>query len=369
MRHGSARFRFLVISLVALGQSFCLGFGPPRLAARDVDPQALWPQQVWQLTHMVPPAAEATACLLMDVASQTVLYQKDAHAHLAPASTTKMMTALVALRRGNLADRVTIRAEDLGVGSIVGLSAGEVWTLEDLLYALLLPSDNAVAVVIARHIAGSEPAFVDVMNAQAAEWGLSDTHFVNSHGLDDPQHYSSAYDLAQITLHGLANPVFARIVATPEHQVGVRTLANLNQLIGTYEGAEGVKTGTTDLAGQCLVAVARRPSGRVLSVVLGSTDRYRASQLLMDYYFASYCSVPLQLGPKGLNSLRGLEGEPEVLVLREHPEVVLPRWQLPWLRVQPVYQPGRAIGAPAGIARFSLGRDVLAELPLYASAP
>lgn len=356
---------------MAAGQMFCVGFGPPRLAATDIDSAALWPQQVRDLGAAAPPQPAAGAALLLDLTTNTLLFAQNHEQRLAPASTTKMMTALVALERGRLDDEVLVEAADLTTPSYAGLYAGETWTLEDLLYALLLPSDNAAARVIARHIAGSEAAFVALMNEQAAAWGLRNTHFVNPHGLDAPQHYSSAYDLAQIALHGLANPLFASMVATREHRVGARTLANQNQLLGSYEGMAGVKTGTTDEAGECLISLVERPTGRALCVIMRSDDRYRDSRLLLDHYFASYVTVPLGLGPKGLNGARRRDGSRAVLALRDRRRALVPRWQLPWLRVQLV---GPAVlpqdpQAAAGVARFTAGRVLLAEMPVYGVAP
>ncbi len=363
--------RLLIVFILLLGHGLTVGFGPPRLAAQDMDDAALWPAQVHGLVRMAPPRIDATAALMLEMATQTVLYQKDAGRRLPPASTTKMMTALLAIERGKLDDKVTVQASDLNVESLTGLQAGEVWRLEDLLYALLLSSDNAAAVAMARHIGGSEAGFVQMMNQQAALWGLKDTHFANPHGYDDPQHYSSAHDLAEIAKRGLANPVFAHIVATREHQVGWRDLTNLNELLGAYEGTKGVKTGTTDLAGQCLVSAVGRPGGQVLTVVLGSTDRYSDTRQLLDYYYATYSTVSLQLGPKGLNATRGPDGAEQVLVLPEERKALLPIWELPWLRVQRI-APGLASGSPTGpggTARFLLARSLLAEMPLELSAP
>lgn len=371
MRRVSRPVRLLIILALTFGQGFCLGFGPPRLAARDLDDSALWPHQVGLMARVASPPVGSAAALLVDVATRTRLFAKNAETRLAPASTTKMVTALVALERGDLGDEVTVRSEDLAIGSFAGLLGGEVWKLEDLLYALLLSSDNAAALVIARHIAGSETAFVALMNEQVARWGLRDTHFVNPHGFDDPEHYSTAADLAEIALRCLENPVFARIVSTREHQVGWRTLVNLNQLLGSYEGAQGVKTGTTDQAGQCLVSLVLRPGGKALCVILGSPDRYQDSRLLLDYYFAHFRVLALRLGPKGLNRIREPDGHDLVLVADERPQVLLPQWQLPWLRVQRVctgmgpWEPG----VRAGTARFHLGNAVLAEVPLYVTAP
>jgi D-alanyl-D-alanine carboxypeptidase (penicillin-binding protein 5/6) len=282
-----------------------------------------------------------------------------------------MMTALVALAHAKLGDRVVLTASDLSVESFVGLTAGELWEIEDLLYALLLSSDNAAALALARHVAGSEAGFVQLMNEQARRWGLENTHFANPHGLDDPHHYSTAYDLAQIALRGLTDPVFASIVSTRQRQVGHRTLVNLNQLLGTYEGAVGIKTGTTPAAGQCLVSVVTRPDGHVLCVVLGSTDRYEDARLLLDSYFHNYVSFSLDLGPKGLNTISRRDGGEAVLVLEREERVLLPRWQLPWLRVQRVLAPARAsdAGGLAGSARFTVRGALLADIALYEVAP
>jgi serine-type D-Ala-D-Ala carboxypeptidase (penicillin-binding protein 5/6) len=353
------------------GSPLLLGFGPPRLTARDLDPTPLSAQQVQQLVHLKPPAVTAGAALVVDIATQTVLYQKEANRRWAPASTTKMMTAMVALERGNLNDLVTVQAQDLSVASAIGLAPGEVWRLEDLVYDLLLPSDNAVGRVIGRHIAGSEEAFVALMNAEAARWGLQDTHFVNTHGLDEPEHYSTAHDLAQIALHALSNPTFARMVSTPTWQVKQRTLRNTNELLGVYPGTIGVKTGTTDEAGDCLVSAASRADGQVLCVVLGSTDRYADSRVLLDYYYTNYSSVLLTLGPKGLNRVSSADGAPAVLVLRDQRRVLLARWQRPWLGLQRTGALAGMAGAEGsvGTARYTLGTALLAEMPMYAAAP
>ena len=362
--------RLLAIAAMVAGQGLCVGFGPPRLAARDVDHEALWPQQVQQLCSMTPPVLEPAAALLLDVATGTVVYSRNADAQLAPASTTKMMTALVALDLGRLDDEVTILPSDLSVDSVLGLRPGEVWTLEDLLYALMLASDNASAVVIARHAGGSEAAFVEQMNARAAAWGMTGTHFANPHGYDDPNHYSTAHDLAVLARRAMDNATFKQLVGTRERIVGARVITNLNQLLGTYEGAEGIKTGTTDGAGQCLVSSVARRDGHALCVVLGSADRYRDTRLLLDYYFGSYVEVPLGLGASGLARVRRADGQWASLVPEQTPVAFLPRWQLPWLRVLRVVAPKPAAGdSAAGLARYTLGTATVAEVPLQLGQP
>lgn len=369
MRRSPKFLRYLSLLVLLAGEALCVGFGPPRLAAHDIDGMSLWPHQVQELGALVPPDLDAGAGLLLDVTTKALLYGKNHEKRLAPASTTKMMTALIALQRGNLADEITIEAADLTTPSYGGLEAGETMTLEKLLHVLLLPSDNAAALVIARYVAGSEAAFVALMNQQAAEWGLKNTHFANPHGLDDPDHYSTAMDLAQIALHAMENPAFARIAGTREYRIGDRVLHNTNELLGTYDGAEGVKTGTTDEAGQCLVSLVDRPTGRVLCIVMGSQDRYRDARQLLDFYYAGYVTVSLKLGPRGLNEVRWLDGSEFVLALRDSRRVLLPRWQLPWLRTQRVGIEPAPVDAEAGMVRFMVGDQVLAEMPVYGVAP
>jgi hypothetical protein len=165
----------------------------------------------------------------------------------------------------------------------MGLAASEVLTVRDLLYGLLLPSGNDAAVALAEHVAGSEDAFVKLMNEAAAVLGLAETHFANSHGLDDSEQRSSAADLLKLAEADLAFPLFAEIVAQPSAYAAGRSLVNTNQLLGIYRGADGVKTGTTTAAGECLVASATRGGHRLLAVVLGSTDRYGDAEKLFDY--------------------------------------------------------------------------------------
>jgi D-alanyl-D-alanine carboxypeptidase (penicillin-binding protein 5/6) len=274
------------------------------------------------------------------------------------ASTTKIMTALLALERGNLNQVVTVdvNAADMPDSSVMGLSPGERLTLRDLLYGLLLPSGNDAARQIARTIAGSEPAFVDLMNRRAAELGLADTHYANPHGLDAPGHYTSAADLAKLARIALRNPTFAQIVATQQKTVKGRATYDLhstNPLLG-QPGVEGVKTGHTDLAGACLVAAVRRDGHRVITVVLNSPD-YSAEALALAYYaFAAYAWPTLSL-PASPFDLGSSAGAPR-LGLAQPPPVVLPAWEVPYLR---------ADIAPGGKeARFSVAGSPIATVPL-----
>lgn len=244
-----------------------------------------------------PPQVEAEAAVLLVAKTRTVLFGKKETMYMYPASTTKIMTALVALEAGSPGDRVAVsRLAAACEGTSLELRCGDIIALQDLLYGMLLVSGNDAATAIAEHIAGSVPEFAALMNAKADQVGAKNTHFSNPHGLPDPiNHYTTAYDLALITAHGLQNPEFARLVCTPEHTVRfisrgksrTVTLRNTNLLLKSYRGANGVKTGFTNDAGECLVASARRDGVQLIAVILNSEDRWRDAEKLLDYGFNS----------------------------------------------------------------------------------
>lgn len=239
------------------------------------------------------PALPAKAYLLMDAKTGQVLIHHEGDMQLPIASTTKIMTAVLAFERGMLTDVVTVgqKPYDTG-GSTIWLDIGEQQTLEDLLYALMLESANDAAVAIAEHLAGSEEAFAAWMNEKAREIGATRTHFTNSHGLHDPAHYSTAHDLALIARYAMQNERFRALVTTEERTIPgfkatpPRRLLNRNQLLGYYEGANGVKNGFTEEAGMTNVASARRGDLELIAVVLGAESRlWTSSMALLDWGF------------------------------------------------------------------------------------
>jgi len=246
------------------------------------------------------PEIRATAAVLMDGASGRVLYAKNPHLPLPQASTTKITTAVLALEKGRLSDVVRVSKEAAETPeSSIWLEEGEELTLEDLLYALMLRSANDAAAAIAEYIGGTQEGFVALMNQRAAELGARDTHYVNPHGLDDPNHYSSAYDLALLARYALTLPEFRRIVTTTERVIPWgghpwnRVLYNRNRLLtgpDPYPGAIGVKTGYTRRAGSCLVGAAERGDLELIAVVLNSPDMYGEVKALLDYGFAYFHS-------------------------------------------------------------------------------
>lgn len=237
----------------------------------------------------------ADAAILMDAKTGQVLFSKNPFKKRPPASTTKVITALLAIETGRLTDKVTIsntaaRTE----GSSMYLRAGEVFTLSDLLYGALLNSGNDACVAIAEHIAGSVENFAVLMNMKALAVGALNTHFVNPNGLPNQDHYTCAYDLALFARRALANPTFSQIVSTKDKVIDLpapnwdRRLQNTNQLLWRYLWADGVKTGTTSAAGQCLISSASKGSRQLLAVVLRSGDRWNDSIRMFEYGFNNF---------------------------------------------------------------------------------
>jgi D-alanyl-D-alanine carboxypeptidase (penicillin-binding protein 5/6) len=241
-----------------------------------------------------PPRLGSAAAVLMDWRSGRLLYEHLGFVRRPPASTTKILTALVAVRRGGLDRWVTVsrRAARTG-GSRMHLTTGERLRLGDLLTGMLMRSGNDAAVAIAEHEAGSVAAFAVLMNRTARRLGARASHFENPHGLPDPYHYTTAADLALIARAALREPAIARRVRLRQASVvdadGRRfDMTNTNRLLGILPGADGVKTGTTSAAGRCLVASATRRGWRLLAVVLRSPDRWGESAALLEWGFRSF---------------------------------------------------------------------------------
>ena len=286
----------LALSLVMGGTARAVAGGAVRPA-----PQ---PWLLAQYRRAVPVTAPvrvtSTAALLMDARTGEVLYSRNPHLIWPPASTTKVLTALVALQSAPLGATFTISPEvaQFRVGSVVGLPAGARISLHDLLYALMLQSGNDVALAIAEGVAGSVPAFVARMNEEAQRLGARQSHFTSPHGLYDPNHYTTAYDLALITRVAMQNPAFEEIVRTRTWMFrppigAARVLWNHNRLLSQYPGADGVKTGYVDMSGETLVASASRNGWRLIVVLLHSGDIWGDAERLLSYGFGHYRSVVL----------------------------------------------------------------------------
>ncbi|MDD4564697.1 MAG: D-alanyl-D-alanine carboxypeptidase [Eubacteriales bacterium] len=262
-----------------------------------------------------PPEIIGETAIVIDAKTGQVLYKKNMNAQMYPASTTKLITALLALENLELSKTVTIDAETpFTEGSRIYLLEGEKVTVDQLLYALLLESANDAAVALGKEIAGTIPAFAEMMNKKAIELGAKNTNFVNPNGLHDDDHVSTAYDLAMIAMEAMKNEKLRELVTTYNYVLPAtnmqetRYLYNTNRLIydektqiivngvqraAKYEDATGIKTGYTSNAGGCLIAGAMRGNTELISVVLKSTDagRFADSIALLDYAFDNYKSV------------------------------------------------------------------------------
>ena len=250
-------------------------------------------------SQLTAPALSAKSAVLIDALTGDILIEKNAHSRMAMASTTKIMTALVAAERGDLDKAVSVHPSAIGVeGSSIYLFAGEKMTLRDLLYAMLLESANDAAAAIAIEIGGSTQGFCDMMNAKAEELGLRDTHFKNPHGLYDDEHYTTAYELAKITREALRSEAIKTIVATKKMTItpiegNTRVLRNHNKLLSFYEGAIGVKTGFTKKSGRCLVSAAERDGLTLIAVTINAPDDWNDHKRLLDAGFDNFEAIPL----------------------------------------------------------------------------
>lgn len=234
----------------------------------------------------------AEHAILMETSTNHVLYSKNAEEAVPIASTTKIMTAIVALENYDISKTVSVSPQAVGVeGSSVYLTVGEKLTMEELLYAMMLESANDAATAIAIEIAGSVENFASMMNEKALELGLLHTHFTNPHGLDNENHYSSAYDMAKLASYALQNGIFSQIVSTYKRIIplkgneGSRVLINHNRLLKCYEGTTGIKTGFTKKSGRCLVSSAERDGVTLIAVTLDAPNDWSDHMKLFESGF------------------------------------------------------------------------------------
>lgn len=242
---------------------------------------------------------DCVAGVVIDQDSGRILYEKNGDKVLAMASTTKIITALVAIENSSLNDVVVVSKKAAAIGgSTVGLREDERITMEELLYGLMLRSGNDSAIAIAEYIGGSVEKFAVMMNDKALELGAYNTSFVTPHGLDRDEHYTTARDLANITAFAMKNELFSKIVATKFISSGVtgefnRSYANINKFLFRLDNSDGVKTGYTGNAGKCLVASVKHPNGRYICVVLNSSDRWKDAERLSEYAANNYSFVKI----------------------------------------------------------------------------
>ena len=247
------------------------------------------------------PKAQAISAqhgVLLDAGTGRLLFDRNADAKSLIASTTKIMTALIVCEQCNVLDRIRIPKEAVGIeGSSMYLKEGEILTIQDLLYGLMLHSGNDAAVALALYCGGTVEGFAELMNDKAHMLGLHDTHFVNPHGLDAPGHYSTAEELAVLGAYAMENPIFAQTVSTKQVAVCDRYLTNHNKLLWRVEGVDGIKTGFTKAAGRILVSTAIRDGRRLVAVTINAPDDWNDHATLLEKGFSRY--TPMQIVKEG----------------------------------------------------------------------
>jgi D-alanyl-D-alanine carboxypeptidase (penicillin-binding protein 5/6) len=322
----------------------------------------------------------AESAILLDFTTGKVLLEKNAHIPRPPASTTKIMTALIALERGDLNQKIVTSANASRVGgSSIYLKPGDQYKLEEMLYGLMLSSGNDAAVAVAENLAGSEEQYAAWMTEKAKLLGAKATTFLNSSGMPKPGHLTTAYDLAIITRYALNNPLFDKIVKTKQHSLlsslpdDERILNNHNKLLWRYQYADGVKTGYTREAGRCLVASATRNGHRLIAVVLNSKKTYEDVQKMFEYGFQKYqlLNVVSTLEKLGeIPVVMGAKGRVPVLPNRNL-TLLLPKGKENDLKVK--LELKKFIQAP--VARFQrvgevqvkLGEEIIDQIPVIAA--
>ena len=326
-----------------------------------------------------------SACL-MDTATGTVLYEKNSHEKLAPASVTKVMTMLLimeAIDSGKIKWDDTVTASEAAAakgGSQIYLKVGETMSVSDMVKSIAVSSANDCACAMAEHLAGSESAFVDMMNARAKELGMNDTHFVNCTGLDDDEnakdHLTSAYDIALMSRELLKNhPDIKKFTTIWMDTVrdGAFGLSNTNKMVRFYSGCTGLKTGFTSGAGYCLSASAEREGLELIAVVMGcdtSANRFAACKSMLDYGFANFAlaqpelpadsKVPVKLGVSDFASAVPAQ-ETKLLIDKAQRGSVTTEVTLEESVTAPV-----SLGQRLGTLRIKAGEQILTEVPMVA---
>ena len=248
------------------------------------------------------PVLNSRAAIVIDRNSKTILFGKNENEKRKMASTTKIMTAILVIEHSDLSQLVSVSSKaSVTGGSRLGLHTDDKISIENLLYGLLLCSGNDAAVALAETIAGDLPNFAQLMNSKASELGLVSTHFITPHGLDNDEHYTTAYELALIADYALQNDTFRKIVGSQSHTIVInnypKNISNTNELLGYLEGVYGVKTGFTNGANRCLVTSVKRGNIDIICVVLGADtkkDRTKDSISLINYIYNNFESINIK---------------------------------------------------------------------------
>ena len=307
-----------------------------------------------------------------------VVFEKNADIRRPMASTTKIMTAVVVLENTELDDTVIVPREAVGIeGSSVYLRKNDEFTVQDLLYALLLQSANDAAAALAISVGGSIEGFAEMMNEKARELSLQDTHFTNPHGLDNEEHYTTAKDLARLSAYALSNQDFKNIVSTHKKTFSsldgecVRTVVNHNKMLLLYEGATGVKTGFTKKSGRCLVSSAEKDGMTVIAVTLDAPSDWQDHRLLLDMSYSEYekrvfanesefeISLPVINGEK--RSLLCANRDELSAIVKKSQEEAIHSLDLPHTLLAPINQ-----GDILGYIHYKIDGEIVSSSPIIA---
>ncbi len=314
-------------------------------------------------------AISAQKAIVLDGTTGRVLYEKDADSQSLIASTTKIMTALVVCEQCNVLDRVRIPKEAVGIeGSSMYLQEGEILTVQELLYGMMLHSGNDAAVALAIYCGGTVDSFAELMNDKARSLGLADSHFVNPNGLDAPDHYASARDLARLAAYAMENPIFRKTVSTKTVTVGNRYLRNHNKLLWQVEGADGVKTGYTRAAGRILVSSATRMGRTLIAVTIHDPDDWQDHSVMLEQGFSNYSVERIMSAGDLIGNIEIAGGQCGMVGLhaaKDFDYAVCPgeKWEVKLSGPGFVYAPV-AQGADAGYAHILLNGKNIGRVPL-----
>ena len=369
--------RFLrILSCFILLSTLCFALSAaaaPHTGAAAIDTNRFAVLPAGERVLVAPPATSAASYALFDPVGGDFLAEKDGDTRRPMASTTKIMTGLLALELLSPDEEITIPPAAVGVeGSSIYLFVGERISVRTLLYALLLSSANDAATALAIHAAGSVEAFAAKMNEKALALGLTNTHFCNPHGLSVPEHYTTARDLARLTAAALEHPTFAEIVATKRYsapQIGTdagRLFLNHNRLLRTLDGAVGVKTGFTKASGRCLVSAAKRDGLLLIAVTLNDPNDWRDHTALLDWGFSVRTAFSPVLTPLTLPVVGGTTGT-VALLPQSAPTLTLPSDHAAitcTIEAPRFLFAGFTEGEIKGRAVYRMGDDVLCEIPL-----
>ena len=314
-------------------------------------------------------AVSAKKAYVLDTVSGRVLYEKNPDERSLIASTTKIMTALIVCEQCNVLDRMRIPKEAVGIeGSSMYLREGEILTLQELLYGLMLSSGNDAAVALAIYCGGTVEGFAELMNDKARNLGLRNTHFENPNGLDSPGHYSTARDLAVLSAYAMENPIFRKTVSTKSLMMGQRYLTNHNKLLWRVDGADGIKTGYTKAAGRILVSSATRNDRRLIAVTIDAPDDWNDHASLLENGFSRYSVRQIVTKGQYIDTLEVVGGQTHqvqilaaedfsyALAPEENPQLMLPGPGF-------VYAPA-VEGADAGVAYVTIAGKAVGKIPV-----